>query len=248
MQRKSFTLIELLVVIAIIAILAAMLLPALARAKEMARATACRQTMKQLHVSTFMYCDELKYIPREEANDDEDKWSDVVAPENKDVWYNALAMQGYLDLKPVRDYEANASAKNRFHTTDSGFHCPSAIFNAIDKQTAAYFSIALNSKLQYLPPKLVQLTDVRFPTRTPLYIDEGVPYEPQFNENQKTYNGQPCAWANRFSGRHNGAGNIVFCDGHVVRLPGSKVVSENGGGTSNLVWRTRPEISTDPEN
>ncbi len=77
-KRNGFTLIELLVVIAIIAILAAMLLPSLAKAREKALQATCLSKLKNLHLATMMYHDDFGQFPL--------NWYSGVGG-TKNIWY-----------------------------------------------------------------------------------------------------------------------------------------------------------------
>src|SRR5690606_40682021 len=62
-RNTGFTLIEVLVVVAIIALLVAILLPSLARAREQARAAVCKTSMKQILTAKSIYVAEYKVLP-----------------------------------------------------------------------------------------------------------------------------------------------------------------------------------------
>ena len=247
--RRAFTLIELLVVIAIIAILAALLLPALARAKSTARRVECLSRQMQWAKGVHTYADENEgWIPREGYDRDGqvfwNNWAQVQDPVSQDAWYNALPTGGHVSVRPASSY-ALPSARLPFYEPNSFFHCAAARFPKVARNTGyqiALFSMAMNSQLIQAPqvPSIL-LAKVRHPSQTPLFLDNLLEEEsPVVPEQAQIYLGQPSAYANRFAGRRHGRnGNIAFADGHAESLPGNKVVETRG---LSVGWAIAPPL------
>ena len=222
-RNRGFTLIELLVVIAIIAILAAILFPVFAQARERARATSCLSNLKQIGLSTMMYVQDYDgsyylrgYGGAGSNGNPRMMWSPYVS----DEWF-------------MRPYVKNINI----------YRCPS--------KTQVWASYAYNrypGNLQYtesmieFPAQMVAFVDDQHSNL--------VAYNPQ-SAKTFTYNGTAFtqSWANwhvnfcktpnvpsgcpvdeRMNGRHFGGANVAFMDGHAKWMK-PQTLYNNGNDT-----------------
>jgi prepilin-type N-terminal cleavage/methylation domain-containing protein/prepilin-type processing-associated H-X9-DG protein len=110
-QRRGFTLIELLVVIAIIAILAAILFPVFARARENARRASCQSNMKQLGLGMIMY-----------AQDYDEKFASLSGPGLNDT---PVASVGGLNYNGSQYYHGWVAKIYPYVKSEQVYVCPS---------------------------------------------------------------------------------------------------------------------------
>ncbi len=225
MKARAFTLIELLVVIAIIAILAALLLPSLGRARSVAKQSACSSNLKQLGISVLGYTIEYKdCIPPQFG---------CSSPIYSRYWVEAMEMENYVKRSQFRCPEMKLGSVIWPYALDYGIN------------SMIYSSVTL-----YESPRLSQQ---RFPSIKMLLMDAYLNASDGTTDTAhgfwRVFFSYPSAASSnvnygRPGARHQTRCGIVWLDGHVssVAIPNlhNPYLSEpfSSNCVNNYYWNT----------
>lgn len=214
MRRRGFTLIELLMVISIIAILAAILFPVFAQARESARKIKCSSGVRQLGMAVRTYAQDYD----EQLPGTWDGAGGSGSTSGSGGWMHFTNFLGPATFDPSRGclypYVKNGAI----------FQCPT-------DGSRNGNSYAINSLLSTptgTPAFYAGLSDAALsqPASTFLFVEE-------HEDNARTTDdGYFNVWIpNRLTARHQGGSQFLFCDGHVKYLRSDTIRYPNPGGT-----------------
>jgi prepilin-type N-terminal cleavage/methylation domain-containing protein/prepilin-type processing-associated H-X9-DG protein len=199
-RRNGFTLIELLVVIAIIAILAAILFPVFARARENARRASCQSNLKQIGIATMMYAQDYDGL---------------------------LAFQGWFG--GCTEWNGTPAWQLQPYTKNSQiFICPSKGKGAPDPTTTGQISYGFNMMGYVRDWNPASLASIDEPARTIALADAQSAWLDAY-WNWNTYpmaSGEDYRFQTQ-RGKHLSTINTLYADGHVKAVRPSQLIWGN---------------------
>jgi len=230
---RGFTLIELLVVIAIIAILASILFPVFARARENARRTSCASNLKQLGLGIMQYVQDYDETYPMSLNYGADGVSGG-SGDDADVTWTAT-VQPYV--KSTQIFQCPSSETVSYSTGDYGANYSVMPFSTISPnhikmsalQSASTIYMVMDFGIYY-----ARVSNVKTTSGT------NWDYLPGMGDGGATCRVTPTTTMDRVadcqSGRHFGGVNMAFADGHVKWLKSSTVVEEANKPNATSAW------------